>query len=390
MLDAADPDELTDDEYDARLIIEYLQFQAASPSPAFDFGPPGSAKADGSLAQDNQEAQKIARADPRYPAPAEPAGSASRGLTWDEMAFRFDPGRHPRDAHGRGAPVPASRGLVLEEPVIERKFNPGQQRDWHGRWGSGGGRPAAAAPSAAVPMGGAVDSLAAHTLPDGKLDPAREALHQRIVAEALAHHQPKEHPTALFLGGGTASGKSTLGGGDPGSVAIDADAVKAKIPEYKQMLAAHNPKAAAYAHEESSAVAKEIQAGAIKNHFDFTLDGTGDGAYAKMEGKIKAAQAAGYKVSGKYVTVDTETAIERSMKRAEQTGRMVPEPVIREIHAAVSDVFGKVIANDLLDSAELWDTNGPKPVLVGSKPDGGKWTVHDQKAWNKFLAKAKT
>ena len=113
-------------------------------------------------------------------------------------------------------PVPASRGLVLEEPVIERKFNPGQQRDWHGRWGSGGGRPAAAAPSAAVPMGGAVDSLAAHTLPDGQLDPAREALHQRIVAEALAHHQPKEHPTALFLGGGTASGKSTIGGGYSG------------------------------------------------------------------------------------------------------------------------------------------------------------------------------
>ena len=156
------------------------------------------------------------------------------------------------------------------------------------------------------------------------------------------------------------------------------------------MMAAHDPKAAAYAHEESSTVAKEIQAGAIKNHYDFTLDGTGDGAYAKMEGKIKAAQAAGYKVAGKYVTVDTETAIERSMKRAEQTGRMVPEPVIREIHASVSDVFGKVIANDLLDSAELWDTNGPRPVLVGSKPDGGKWTVHDQKAWDKFLAKAKT
>ena len=122
VLDAADPDELTDDEYDARLIIEYLQFQATSLSPAFDFGPPGSAKADGSLAQDNQVAQEIARADPRYPAPAAPARPVSRGLAWDEResAIRFDPGQHPRDAHGRWAHIPGATGrkFVAHRPAL--------------------------------------------------------------------------------------------------------------------------------------------------------------------------------------------------------------------------------------------------------------------------------
>ncbi|HXJ27213.1 MAG TPA: zeta toxin family protein, partial [Streptosporangiaceae bacterium] len=136
-------------------------------------------------------------------------------------------------------------------------------------------------------------------------------------------------------------------------------------------------------------IAKAIQAASIGRGLDFTLDGTGDNSYEKMKGKLDAARKAGYAVHAKYVTVDTDTAVERSRARAAKTGRMVPEATTRAIHAAVSGTFAKLIANDDFDAAELWDTNGPKPLLVGVKPQGGTWTVKDEGAWQRFLDKAK-
>ena len=65
----ADPellDDLDDNEYDAELILEYLAFLDASKGDGVDLGPPGSARADGSLAADNEAAWPLVRADPRW------------------------------------------------------------------------------------------------------------------------------------------------------------------------------------------------------------------------------------------------------------------------------------------------------------------------------------
>lgn len=234
-----------------------------------------------------------------------------------------------------------------------------------------------------------VDTLEMHTR-DGRLSPEREALHQRIIDQHLAGKTPVDHPVATFLGGGTASGKSTvLAGEQPNNVVIDADAVKAMLPEYGQMLTSGDKRAAALAHEESSLIAKKIKAAAEQNKLNYTLDGTGDSAFSKMLGKVQAAARHGYLTVGKYVTVPTETAIERARARAAKTGRMPPVSVIREIHSSVSDVFGKLMAGGHLDAAELWDTSGPKPTLVGSKALGGHWNVHQPHLYQQFLDKAK-
>jgi len=238
-----------------------------------------------------------------------------------------------------------------------------------------------------IKVGAPADSLAAHTDQDGKLTAARSALHEKIVRDTLAGHAKSARPVARFMGGGPASGKSTvMKGVDPG-VLIDSDGIKAKLPEYRQMTKAGNPAAAAYAHEESSALAKQIMARAAKSGMDFTLDGTGDSGYDKMAKKVAEARSSGHKVHGAYVTVDTDEAVRRANKRAARTGRVVPEPVIREIHSSVTKTFSDAVARDLFDSAELWDNNGPEPVLVGSKPEGGSWTVHNRPAWERFLAK---
>jgi predicted ABC-type ATPase len=294
---------------------------------------------------------------------------------------------------------------------VLRAFNPGERRDPHGKWTKGGGALAAVAEAAtgakpaeakAVPGPGDF-SASAHLIPEsagndtvakyfhgGKWSPERAKLHDQIIGQALAGHQPQARPAATFLGGGTASGKSTLMAGQAGAdqVHIDPDAIKTQLPDYQAMVKAGDPKAAAFAHEESSYLGKRIQAEAAARKLNMLVDGTGDNAYESMLKKINQAKAAGMQVVGKYVTADTNEAIRRAQARAAETGRMVPEPVIRKIHAGVSDVFGQLIKHGDLDAAELWDTNGPKPVLVGRKPLGEAWAVKDQKAWARFLAKA--
>lgn len=220
-------------------------------------------------------------------------------------------------------------------------------------------------------------------------------MHDKIVRGALSGAPKSSSPVATFMGGGPASGKSAMleasgSRGRPAGVTIDADAIKAQLPEYQSMSKAGNAGAAAYTHEESSVIAKKIQAAAIKGGHDFTLDGTGDSNYGKLAGKVAAAKAAGYKVHGQYVTVDTGTAIQRAEVRAKETGRMVPHTVIRETHASVSGAFRKAVANNLFDTAELWDNNGTGSAaikLIGSKRAGGQFTVGDQAAYARFLAK---
>jgi predicted ABC-type ATPase len=253
------------------------------------------------------------------------------------------------------------------------KFDPLEKRDDHGKWSRGGEVKKALA-----------DTFDQHTNGQGEFTPQRKQLHQKVIGGILAGHQPQEHPVATFFGGGSGSGKSSLTGA---GAKIDADAIKEHIPEYKQMTKAGDKRAAAHAHEESSYIAGSAVAEARKNRLHYTLDGTGDSEYAKMQAKVEAAKKAGYLAHGKYVTVDTNVAVERAAKRAERTGRMVPEPVIRDIHGSVSRVFEQAVKNNLFDYVELWDNNGAHPRLIGQTMPGGKFQVLDDAAYKAFLAK---
>ena len=179
------------------------------------------------------------------------------------------------------------------------------------------------------------DSLAKWMRPDGTWAPSRQALHDDIVDRLLEGYQPEDTEVVHFLGGGPASGKSSLatpGGGR--AAVIDPDAIKAMLPEYQEMLAAGDSRAAAYVQEESSAVAAQARATAGDRGLSYVVDGTGDSSYAKMAGKVNAARAAGAaRVEADYLTIDTNEAIRRATVRAAATGRVVPEPVIRAIHA---------------------------------------------------------
>jgi predicted ABC-type ATPase len=120
---------------------------------------------------------------------------------------------------------------------------------------------------------------------------------------------------------------------------------------------------------------------------NYLVDGTGNHSAESMMEKIAVARASGHTVAGKYVTVDTAEALRRADARGRETGRFVDPDVTRELHAGVTDTFAELLRQDAFDAAELWDNNGPRPVLAGRKPAGGTWKVADPGAWQRFLVK---
>jgi predicted ABC-type ATPase len=222
--------------------------------------------------------------------------------------------------------------------------------------------------------------------------PERQALHDKIVTDAVDGVPTSANPTYYVMGGGPAAGKSTML--DTGAVnvpqgkqavQVNADNVKTQIPEYKSMTSAGDLNAAAFSHEESSYLAKRIQSAGMERGTDVVLDGTGDSTANNIGGKIDSARSQGYKVVGNYATVPTDVAIARANDRGRKTGRYVPETVIRQTHAGVSSVFPQVAGR--FDEVNLFDTTTAKPRLI-AKGGKGKLEIVDQAGYDAFLAKA--
>ena len=245
-----------------------------------------------------------------------------------------------------------------------------------------------------------------HLTADGQLTPERAALHENIVNKLFAGKKPVPaggQKTFFFLGGGSASGKGSFT--KPGKAekygmpdknactVVDADELKKELPEYdwdeekKTGTGTTNrDKAASFAHEESSALAKRAMEAAFANGYNCTLDGTGDGSEASVMKKIQQARKAGYKVEARYCTADIETALQRNIERAQKTGRKVQEDSVIGIHKSVSAIFPKVAKE--FDHVTLWDHNGDEPVLVAECFRGQDIQVKDPKLYQRFLDKA--
>lgn len=263
-------------------------------------------------------------------------------------------------------------------------------------------------PSAAQPQGqaaqpkplpvspGAVNKAGRDTFEqhqsNGQWSPARQKLHQQIIDKHFAGKKPAPQGAAIayVLGGGPASGKSSIVNAghlkvDPDTIHIDSDAIKAEIPEYNEMLASKDHRAASHVHEESSYIAKLIQDKASRGGYHTLLDGTGDSSLESLKGKVDKMRASGQKVVGSYVTVPTEMAIQRNIERAKKTGRLPPESMLRLCHKSVSNIVPQAIQAGLFDQFDLWDTeNGVQRV---ASVQDGKLQVHNPELWKKFVAK---
>ena len=251
-------------------------------------------------------------------------------------------------------------------------------------------------------------SLWHHLESDGKggyqLTAERQALHNKIIEDAVNRVPVSSDPTFTMLGGGPASGKSSaIRTGavqvpdSNNAVHINADDIKGELPEYERMRMSSDNQdffaAATFAHEESSMLAKKIQTAAIVGKRDIVLDGTGDSSATKLQGKCNEARSFGYKVNGEYISVPTNVAVGRANARSLGSAdrRFVPESVVRDTHRSVSNTFVSAVqAGQFFDKVNLWDNNGEfgqPPKLVGSAGKDSIFKVADQGLWDEFVAK---
>jgi predicted ABC-type ATPase len=210
----------------------------------------------------------------------------------------------------------------------------------------------------------------------GRPTEERRKLHREILTSFLQHvpSVPEgQKPVAVMMMGGPASGKGSISGVIPDDtfVKVDADRIKEMLPEYQEMVAAGDRNAAAYAHEESGYLASKLRDIARKQRQNMVLDGTGKyvGSYAH---RMKQLQDDGYHVQLMMPDLDVDTAVERSQKRGEETGRWVPEKVVRQNYAVIPGNFLQI--SKAADSAMLYDNRGEFPRLVWSQRGGAEQT----------------
>lgn len=209
-----------------------------------------------------------------------------------------------------------------------------------------------------------IETKKIHTDDNGKYSQERAKLHDKIIDKVVSQSaKPKagEKPVAILMGGGSASGKSTMRDNvidqylkDAGVQAgtVDSDEIKKDIPEFDSLIKTNPDDAARLVHEESSDVGAKMIDTLIEDGRHFIYDGTmkNKDKYMKLVNRLKDA---GYEVHAYIADIPLEEAIRRSDERAKKSGRKVPHGIIESSHRGVP---GSVEAiKDKVDSYKVFD-----------------------------------
>jgi len=258
--------------------------------------------------------------------------------------------------------------------------------------------------------------------PNGEYTPERREFHAATRAFFIGEgHQPPagEKPMALFMAGGTASGKSSIvgkpkmdGSGEfkeglldvgEGNVLVNPDEIKPLSDEAQDLIKSNDWRWAMLSHEESSYIAASIKKDAEEAGFPIVVDGTGDAQgpserypEGKFMDKVRAAEAAGYRTKIVMVDIPTDEAIKRAKKRTEDeakeyggAGRKVSESAIRSLHKNVTQRH--LEWRDMASDWEVWanddDAQGGRR-MIAHRVAGGPIEILDRKRYAQMEAKA--
>lgn len=195
---------------------------------------------------------------------------------------------------------------------------------------------------------------------EGKYSPERLELHHRIINEFLSSCQPsKQQAVAIFMGGGSASGKSvliqnvcTMYNQYGNFLVIDSDRIKEKIPEYQDLIKAGAKDAASVVHDESSDIATRLYYEALSRNINLIFDGTFKNV-DKYRNFLDTAKQNHYRITLFIADVPVEVALKRNQVRGDLTGRYVEEQIIRDSHKQVPQTFQAL--KDRFDDIYLHD-----------------------------------
>lgn len=201
-------------------------------------------------------------------------------------------------------------------------------------------------------------------------------------AQGVKSAGPDEQPKAIMLMGAAGAGKSSiinqLVPDRSNFVHADADQVKEAMPEYQQGLKAGNKNIANTLHNRSKDVTKNVALQAIANRRNLLFDATGNNSaeYLTLISKMRQqgnANQKGYHITLAMVHLSPDEGVKRVAERAKQTGREIPENIVRDMYHWVPQNF-PTIANQV-DQAYLFDNmvpQGQAPIIVWETSDGTK------------------
>ena len=169
---------------------------------------------------------------------------------------------------------------------------------------------------------------------------------------------------------------------------IDPDEIKNMLPEYQYLTHAGHPAAAAIVHEESSYISKELRSIAIERGFDLILDGVANDTLTRRKEDAALLKVNGHWVRIDYVTLNTELSVRLAELRSKQTGRMVPETIVREYNRNIAILVPQLVDRQLFDELYLWDTNieGSPRLILSQK--SSKLVVVNSELFTNFKKKA--
>ena len=242
---------------------------------------------------------------------------------------------------------------------------------------------------------------------DKDASPERVAMRQTLIDQRLQGRPSAPEgvkPIAYVMGGGGASGKGTVlhlieeseGATRDKYVHLDPDSFKTGdeqhgldgIPEYAELIANGEKRAAGIVHEESSNLYKDALNQAIGKRQNLVLDRTlSDEKKALAE--LQSLKDAGYEIRMVGVTVDPREAISRSVLRAEgKAGRYVPLAALIKAHKGFSLGFENI--QKLADRVVLYDNGvakGESPIPIAERSGDGSLTILDRARYNQFVSK---
>lgn len=197
-----------------------------------------------------------------------------------------------------------------------------------------------------------------------------------------------------MTGGAPANGKSTFLDSRSSKIPkkilnVNSDLIKEKLPEYELLTGKKDPRAAAFVHEESSALSKRIAAKAIKDGRPMLLDTVGDGSIDSMAKKVSGFRKNGHRISADYVTLDTDLSVKLAEARARKTGREVPLDYVLSMNKEVSRLLPQYVERGFFDELRLWDTNEQGVAKLIFQHIDGVSTVIDESLYARFLAKGR-
>ncbi len=191
---------------------------------------------------------------------------------------------------------------------------------------------------------------------------------------------PSESPFLYAIGGGPASGKTTLRNQCHFSNVHlhDMDEIVVRLPEYKRDCVLLGLEAA---FDKWFPTAREIADTmaefALANRYSILYDRTC--AAERSYYDILRASQLGYRVSLIGLCLDLQKALDRARRRAVDGGRALSEPLIREWHARFSAIWPYYLR--FVQDVSLYDTGGPTPRLIYSSELG----VQDPILYQQFL-----